>query len=240
MRAIITFILIVATTQGALAVSVITNIVGFQTSTTNSTTNGSINAALNSIADQYSLSVGEYNSVNNYAMAVGCANYADWACLAVGDGNVSSGTASLVAGGQNEVWGAYYTMVTGYLNFVNGSDSCFVAGYANAIDNWSIGSIILGASNTAIDVEGAVLIGESNTTLEDDSILIGQNLTGDSQCVTVGKYNDPKEGKVFVVACGVSGTPANAIEVDNDGTVLLNGPVVLGERQGDISMGVYE
>jgi hypothetical protein len=103
-------------------------------------------------------------------------------------------------------------------------------------------SVEAGSSSYVASSQSAVLmVGFGNALNASNSAAIGSSLATDSSdSLVVGRFNEdpgdlvlPNAATIFVLGKGTSAEKANAMEVYQDGTVIIN------ERQGDIPMGIY-
>lgn len=79
----------------------------------------------------------------------------------------------------------------------------------------------------------AASVGKANFVSANNCMAIGLDLDlQTNNSVAVGKYNVNTNGMLFVVGDGTSAERSNALEVWDDGTVII-------KKQGDISMGNY-
>ena len=73
-----------------------------------------------------------------------------------------------------------------------------------------------------------------NDVTADQSTVLGNRLVSTANDATiVGRYNVDKAGVLFVVGQGSSSARANALEVHD------NGDVIITKAQGDIDMGAF-
>ena len=108
-----------------------------------------------------------------------------------------------------------------------------LSGSSLSISNWGT----FGCGNS-VSGWSSVAIGTNNQVHGGRSLAVGYGLTVNSSQINatvIGKNNIPQNNALFII--GMGGSPsskANALEVYDDGTVLL--PI----HQGDINMGIYE
>ena len=93
----------------------------------------------------------------------------------------------------------------------------------------------IGSNSAFYTSGGALSVGYGNANSGGYSGTIGYGLIAYSDyCLAVGKYNkNTSATELFVIGRGTSSVPANAFEVHDDGTVIVNEP------QGDVEMGIF-
>lgn len=201
-----------------------------------SVTNDSISLGDDNVADNGAITAGAGNTASNGSVAAGNDNEAYDKSISVGFGNWSVYGAAIGVDNDalgSQVLGSYndFASTWGSVAVGNGNESVWATG--SAIDN-----CLVGFFNSVFEQSNCTLVGHTNVALGDYSHALGRGLLAEGNCVTVGTYNDPNSSptktKKFVVGYGDQGGPrANALEVHDDGTVLIN------KRQGDISMGDF-
>ena len=177
------------------------------------------------------------DSLNIYDPA-GSANGAGDGSGAIGNSNTSS-IGSLAVGWANDT--------------NEGSTS---TGFGNIVDSYSLAVGVFNVINTSPDLnprnsaaigksnglaaEGSLVVGNSNSLTGTaggyvtNSALIGTGLDSSASGATVvGVYNTDQPDVRFVVGNGDANTTSNALEVYDDGRV------VVPKAQGDVSMGAY-
>lgn len=166
------------------------------------------------------------------SISSGYSNSADDSSISVGDGNYSIVIASS--------FGAYNSSSFQSASIAGHNTSYNNSGSYGILNNSNNNSFVFGRCNTVLN--DGLAFGTSNTSNLPNAITLGSHLIGEANSVITGQYNDPLTPgtKTYVVGKGTSSaTRANALEVHSDGKILINGPVVLSEVQGDISMGIY-
>lgn len=177
-----------------------------QVSNTSTMYSGAIGSG-NNVTAAGSFAVGFNNGIGVYSTTGNSS-------MCVGASNSNSGVYSTIFGSNNTIWNdngedgsAFYSLVSGNFNYNNASSYSAVFGYNNSVD----------IANYSLTVGAGLINTWSYSTL-------------------VGKYNAYQGGSglLFIVGNGADSTHrSNALEVYNDGTVLIS------KAQGDILMGQF-
>ncbi|GAA5497200.1 hypothetical protein Rhal01_03393 [Rubritalea halochordaticola] len=170
-------------------------------------------------ADNLDVGSQQNAQLNNDAASVGRGNQASYDSLSVGRYNKAHGNGMSM--GHTNI-AHTQSMAIGEQNSVNYQ----AAGYPR-------NSLAVGNGNT-IYGEESFAAGLINDITADQSTTLGSYLVSTADNATiVGTYNADKAGVLFVVGNGDSTTRQNALEVHDNGDVIVSKP------QGDISMGIF-
>lgn len=196
---------------------------------------------------------------DNYAVAVGKENVASgWNSTARGWLNVSSGTYALatgkeniasegyaIASGQENIASAWNATARGYLNEASGNYAV-ASGRENVASGWS--ATARGYNNHMSQYVGTAFgrfnEDRNNGNEAAETAWQGDNLHSIFE-IGIGSDDANRENAMTIMQDGTIelGKDANTneipLKISSDGSVTLNGAVILNKVQGDISMGIY-
>ena len=181
---------------------------------------------------------------------------------AIGDNSMAMGSGTNALGRDSTAMGNYTnamgrnSTVMGYFSYAKGGNSLAVG-----IGSYSVGSGSIAMGSSITTGFGSVAIGGSLRSHGRNTIVVGEHNETNLADSNDSEWGDNEDGHLFVVGNGTTHNDrSNAMVVYHDGavdvgknptddtvplkvasngTVTVNGAVILSEAQGDISMGAF-
>lgn len=189
------------------------------------------------------LALGSSTASGANAVAMGLGVVASgYNSIATGGGTTTASASYARASGYNSVASAQFATAngntasaTGWYSFSHGWGTSAKSTDETVFGRYNVESLPLSSTNTVNDLDGLFRIGNgSSASTRSDAITTLKN----GQTTLTNKAWKENTGAPLGNPASTTDSDGNALVVN--GHTVLNGKVIIAERQGDVSMGIYQ